>query len=236
VLSIKQDPRQTKVKTTKRPLGRILVDGGFITAHELETALSKQKETNEQIGEILVGMGALDRRELSAVLFIQKSLSSYEDAVKVAAGAPMLLGELLVKAKIITPEELDLALREQNRTGKKLGEILARRGLLLENELETVLAFQRNQQSEVPGSQKLRLGELLAATGQIIRGQLEDVLKLQKVSKKKIGELLVEAGYAEPEQIIHGLMLQQKLVTAALVAALSMSNLIVGVPEAHAGG
>jgi hypothetical protein len=224
MLSLKKDARQMRVSITKRRLGRILFDGGFITARELETALSKQKDTNDQIGEILVGMGALDRKELSAVLSIQKDLSSYEDAVKVAAGVRMLLGELLVKAKRITAEELDLALREQKSTGEKLGEILAHRGLLLENELETVLAFQRGQQSDAPGSEKLRLGELLVTTGQISPEQLVDVLKRQKLSKKKIGELLVEAGYVEPNQIRHGLMLQQKLVTAALVAALSMSK------------
>jgi hypothetical protein len=235
MLSLKKDAHQTRAKITKRRLDRILFDGGFITAHELETALSRQKDTNDQIGEILVGMGALDRRELSAVLSIQKDLSSYEDAVKATAGVRMLLGELLIKANRITAEELDLALREQKSTGEKLGEILVRRGMLLENELETVLAFQRGQQSEAPGSEKLRLGELLVTTGQIRREQLSDVLKRQKVSKKKIGELLIEAGYAEPDQISHCLMLQQKLVTAALVAALSMSNLISIVPEAHAG-
>jgi len=236
MLSVNESAFRTRVRTTKRLLGHILVDGDFITARELETALSRQKDTNDQIGEILVGMGALDRRELSAVLAIQQDLSSYDEAVKVAAGVRMLLGELLVKAKKITPEDLDLALREQNRTGKKLGEILVGRGLLLENELETVLAFQGGQQSAVPGSDKLRLGELLVATGQISREQLEDVLKRQKVSKKKIGELLVEAGFVEYHQISHGLALQQKLVTAALVAALSLSNLIGGVREAHAGG
>jgi len=236
MLSLKKDARQPRVRIIKRRLGRILFDGGFITARELETALSKQKDTNEQIGEILVGMGTLDRRELNAVLSIQKDLSSHEDAVKVAAGVRMLLGELLVKAKRITAEELDLALQEQKSTGEKLGEILVRRGLLPENELETVLAFQRGQQSDAPGSEKLRLGELLVSTGQISREQLEDILKRQKISKKKIGELLVEAGYAEPAQIHRGLILQQKLVTAALVAALSMSNLIGVVQEAHAGG
>lgn len=236
MLSLKKDALQTKVSITKRRLGRILFDGGFINARELETALSRQKDTNDQIGEILVRMGALDRRELSAVLSIQKDLASYDDAVKIAAGVRMLLGELLVKAKRITAEELDLALREQKSTGERLGEILVRQGLLLDNELETALEFQKGQQSDAPGSEKLRLGELLVATGQISREQLADVLKRQKLSKKKIGELLVEAGYAEPDQIHHGLMLQQKLVTAALVAALSMSNIIGVVPKAHAGG
>jgi hypothetical protein len=56
----------------------------------------------------------------------------------------------------------------------------------------------------------------------------------QKISKIKIGELLIEAGYVQPHQIDHGLKLQQKRVTAALVAALSMAN-VVGVQEACAG-
>ena len=235
MLGLKKDASHPRVRMTKRLLGRILVDGGFITAHELETALSRQKDTNDQLGEILVDMGSLDRRELSAVLAIQKDISSYDDAVKVAAGYRMLLGELLIKAKKITAEQLDLALQEQNSTGRKLGEILVHRGLLLENELETVLAFQKSQRSEITVYEKLRLGELLVTTGQISRDQLADVLKRQKVSKKKIGELLVEAGYAEPGHIHHGLMLQEKLVTAAFVAALSMSNLIGAAPKAHAG-
>ena len=235
MLSLKKDTRHKRFKITKRLLGRILVDGDFITVHELETALSRQLDTNDQIGEILVGMGALERRELSAVLAIQKDLSSYNDTVKVAAGVGMLLGELLVKAKKITAEQLNLALREQESTGEKLGEILVRRGLLLGNELETTLAFQEGQRSKAPGSEKLRLGELLVTTGQISREQLADVLNRQKVSNKKIGELLVEAGYAEPDQISYGLILQQKLVSAALAAALSMSYLL-DVPEAHAGG
>ncbi len=232
---IKRGTCLTRTKITKRLLGRILVDGGFITDHELDTALSRQKDTNDQLGEILVGMGALNRRDLNAVLSIQKDLSSYDDAVKVAAGVHMFLGELLIKARKITAEQLDSALKEQKDTGEKLGEIMVHRGILLENELETVLALQRSLYIEVLGSKKLRLGELLIATGQISREQLVNVLKRQEVSKKKIGELLVEAGYADPDQICHGLILQQKLVTAALVAALSLANLVGVVPEAHAG-
>ncbi len=232
--TLQKNRANSHFRITKRLLGKILLDGGFITPGDLESAIQRQKNTNGQLGEILVGIGGLNPIELKAVLSIQKDLSSLDDAVKVGAGVRMLLGELLIKAKKITREQLDVALREQERTGKRLGEILVHQGLLLENELETVLAFQRSQRSEAPGSEKLRLGELLVATGQITREQLEDVLKRQKLSKKKIGELLVEAGYVQPHQIDYGLMLQQKLVTAALIAALSMAS-FVGAHEAHAG-
>ena len=228
--------RPTLLKTTKRLLGTILVEGGFIASHNLDAAIERQKATNDQLGEILVGMGFLHPIELKAVLAIQKDLASPETAVKIGAGVRMLLGELLLKARRITTSQLDTALREQQRTGEKLGEVLVRQGLLLEYELHTVLSFQANQQNRTAGWEKLRLGELLVATGQITREQLEDVLERQKLSKKKIGELLVEAGYLKPEQIDHSLRIQQKLVTAALIAALSMMNLIGAVPEAHAGG
>jgi hypothetical protein len=105
---------------------------------------------------------------------------------------------------------------------------------LKENELNAALAFQRHQRGEAPASDKLRLGEILVATGQVTRDQLEDVLNRQKRSKKKIGDLLIEAGYVQPHQIDRSLRLQQKLVTAALVAALSLSQAMAA-GEAYAG-
>ncbi len=222
------------LRVTKRLLGNILLDGQFVSRQDLQAAIERQKKTNDQLGEILVGMGVLDPVELKAVLSIQRELVSVEDSVKVGAGVRMLLGELLIKAKRLTREQLDIALQEQIQTGEKLGELLLRRGLLMENELLAVLTFQRHQSGEVPAQEKLRIGELLVATEQITRKQLEDVLDKQKLSKKKIGELLIEAGYVQPEQIDHALKLQQKLVTAALVATLSLANMAV-VQEAYAG-
>ncbi len=233
MLSLQKDSLPT-CRATKRMLGKILIDGEFIPASDLEAAVAQQKNTNDQLGDILVRMGVLDPVDLKAVLSIQKDLACFEDAVRAAAGVRLLLGELLIKAKRITQEQLDDALREQQTTGEKLGGVLLRLGLLRENELDAVLAFQRHQCGEAPASDKLRLGELLVATGQVTRDQLEDVLNRQKRSKKKIGDLLIEAGYVQPHQIDRGLRLQQKLVTAALVATLSLSQVIVA-GEAHAG-
>lgn len=60
-------------KSNRRLLGKILVDGGFITAQNLEAALTRQKETNEQLGEALVGMGALNPLDLNVVLSVQRN-------------------------------------------------------------------------------------------------------------------------------------------------------------------
>jgi len=231
---LKEERCVSGFRTTRRLLGSILVDGEFISKRDLEAAVEQQKQTNAQLGETLVRMGVLDPVELKAVLSIQKDLASPESAVKIAAGVRLLLGDLLIKAKRITQAQIDYALMEQRQTGEKLGETLVRLRLLEKHELGTVLSFQRNQGGHAAASEKLRLGELLVATGQVTRQQLEDVLERQRVTRKKIGELLVEAGYVKPHQVAEGLRLQQKLVTAALVAALSMSNLIVA-GEAHSG-
>lgn len=221
----KKDTCNLGCRITKRLLGQVLVDGEFVSHHDLEAAIEQQKQTNEQLGEILVRMGVLNPIELKAVLSVQRDLASPKDAVKTASGVRLLLGELLLKAKRITLQQLDLALKEQQQTGEKLGEVLVRRGLLTKNELNAVLAFQQYQSGEAPASERFRLGEILVATNQITREQLEDVLARQKLSRKKIGELLVEAGYVQPHQVEYGLKLQQKLLTAALLAVLSMSSL-----------
>lgn len=220
-------------RLTKRLIGQILIDGEFVSPKDVAAAVERQRQTNELLGEILVGMGALDSRELIAVLSVQKDFASSEDAVKAAAGIRQLLGELLIRAERIAPHQLDVALNEQKKTGEKLGDILFRMGLLTVKELNAVLAFQQNQGIESRGSERLRLGELLVATRHISNEQLEDALVKQKISKKKIGEVLVEAGYAEPHHIEFGLNLQRKLVTAALIAALSFAS-TEGADVAHA--
>jgi type IV pilus assembly protein PilB len=52
------------------------------------------------------------------------------------------LGQILVESGAITPEKLDLALREQKQTGEKLGVMLQRLGICTEREIARVLASQ----------------------------------------------------------------------------------------------
>jgi hypothetical protein len=214
---------QIKRNLIKRRLGQILTDGEFISHEDLQRALEDQVHTNELLGDILVRMCILDPVDLKAVLSISRDLSSLEKAVKIAAGVRKNLGELLLQAKRITPQQLEQALHEQRQTGERLGEVFVRLGFITRNELDAVLTFQEHQNKKIPGG--LRIGELMVATGQITREQLKDSLTRQELSKKKLGDILVEAGYIKPEQISHGLNLQEKLLTAALAAVLSLAPL-----------
>lgn len=208
-----------KHKHNKRFIGQILIDGGFLPPQNIEAALEEQKNTNELLGQVLVRMNILDPADIRAALSIQEHLDRVEDAVKLAAGVRRLLGDLLVQAGRITNEQLEHAIAEQKRSGGKLGEVLVRQGLLTEQELRGVLDFQRNQGRAAPGP--LKLGEILVSSGTISRSQLDDALRKQTVSRKKLGEVLIEEGYAGPRHIKHGIHLQQMLMTAALVALLA---------------
>jgi hypothetical protein len=206
-----------------RLIGRILTDGEFIRYRDLELALEEQKKTNRMLGETLVHMGLLDPMDLRAVLSVNEHLADLKGAIVLAAGVRSLLGDLLVRARHITAEQLELALLVQKRTGERLGEISIRLGLITDSELDAVLQFQQNQEIEGQAPGRLRIGELLVKTGRISRSQLEDALSQQRLSKKKIGEILVDAGYISRPQLSHGLSLQRKLITAALAAVLSLA-------------
>ena len=52
------------------------------------------------------------------------------------------LGELLLKAQLITQQQLDKALDEQRTTGGKLGEILQRLGYVTEDDIIECLSHQ----------------------------------------------------------------------------------------------
>jgi len=204
----------------KRHFGRILLDGRFLSRRTLDSALEEQKRTNELLGQVLVRKGILKELDIRLPLLLQKHLSSLADAVMTAAGDRQPLGELLVRSGYITARQLNSAISEQKRSGEKLGEVFIRLDMLTEGQLNALLDYQFRQQANVDSP--LRLGELLVATGQITREQLDQALLRQSASHKKIGEVLVEAGYVRPMSIRRGIRLQKMLTNAALAAIISL--------------
>jgi hypothetical protein len=209
---------------TKRLLGTILVDGGFVVSEDVERALEDQIRSNQLLGEILVRMGVIDKVDLEVVLSIQRDLVSLEEALKLAGGVKQLLGDLLVQARRITPDQIEHALKEQQRTGEKLEEIFVRLEIISKQELEGLLAFQQHQ-SDPERAIRLRVGQILVDSRKITHEQLHYALRKQQLSPhKKLGEVLVEEGYVTHEEVSRGLRLQRKLLTAALVAILSLCS------------
>jgi hypothetical protein len=132
-----------------------------------------------------------------------------------------MLGDLLVQAGHLPGDKLEQALAEQKRSGGKLGEILVRMGLLNERQLITVLDYQQNQAEGKNSPGPLKLGEIMLSSGYISRQQLDEALHWQTFSKKKLGEVLVDGGFAQPHHVKHGVRLQQMLLTAVLATLLT---------------
>lgn len=214
-------------KQRKRLLGQILLDGGFLSRRDLELALAEQRHTNDLLGQILVRMGVLDEAEIQAALSVQERISNLEDATKSAAGMRQMLGTLLIMAGRITNDQLEHAIAEQKASGEKLGEVLIRQGLLKEEQLHHFLTYQQKQSDGKRLSNPFRIGEILVTTGYITRQQLDDALLKQASSAKKLGEVLIEEGYIAPHSVTHGIHLQNKLITAALMAIISFSGLSI---------
>lgn len=209
----------------RRPLGQILSDGGLVSKGQLKQALEEQKHTNELLGQVLVRMGIIEPGDLNAALSVQEHLGSLQHAVSLAAGVRQMLGSLLIHAGKISAEQLEHAIAEQQKSGEKLGEVCVRLGLISDRQLEGLLSFQSNQCLKDQQVSPLRLGELLVCAGQISRAQLDDALQKQVGSRKKLGEVLIEEGYARSSQIMHGMRLQHLLMTASLAAVLSLATL-----------
>jgi mannitol/fructose-specific phosphotransferase system IIA component (Ntr-type) len=213
-----------------RYIGQILVDGGLVSCRDLEMALDEQRHTNELLGQVLTRMGIVDPADLKVALSVQEHLVSLEDAVKAAAGVRQMLGAMLLQAGQISEEQLEEAIAEQKEGGKMLGEIFVRRGYLTERQLNALLDFQKGQGDVCSTASPLRLGDILVSSGYLTREQLDSALGKQSVSRKKLGEVLLEEGYVQPQQIKHGITLQQKLLTAILVGILALA----AVPDAEA--
>lgn len=196
-------------RSEKVRLGEILIQRKLITQEQLKSALDEQK-----CPECKPGRGQVNDDYITE-----------EEIVNAAAGPRERLGELLIHANRITPEQCRDALVEQQRSGDKLGDILIRKGWVGPNEIAAVLAFQFRQGSDALTPSPLKLGTILLAGGCITNEQLQDAVARQRVSGKKIGEVLVEAGYTQPHQIEKGLSTQQKLIRAALITLLALASL-----------
>jgi hypothetical protein len=220
----------TSETTAGRYLGQILVDGGFLSCHDLELALREQRHTNELLGQVLTRMGVLEPTDLKAALSVQEHLVNLAQAVKIAAGVRQMLGALLLQAGRISEHQLEQAIAEQKQSGERLGEVFMRLGFLTDRQLDALLDFQEGQGGQKQTASPLRLGDILVSAGYITREQLDLALRKQAISRKRLGEVLIEEGYAQPRHVKHGIRLQQKLLTSVLVAILSFA----ATPDAEA--
>jgi hypothetical protein len=137
------------------------------------------------------------------------------------------LGALLADEGLLTPTELELALDEQRRTGRLLGQIVVDRGYVSAFSLARVLSAQHGVDlrkpeepepelhlAEVPTTWR-PLGRLLVEKGLITKSQLADALLAQS-DKRGLGEILVERGLISGADLARTLGEQHGLAPGSL--------------------
>jgi hypothetical protein len=117
---------------TMLPLGQQLLRAGLLTQAQLAQALREQQQTHLKFGEICLERGWV----------------APEDLYRFMGSQCLGLGELLVMRGALKFDQLRIALSQQRRFGRKLGEILLWRGWIQPELLEEVLQQQRQLHSE----------------------------------------------------------------------------------------
>jgi len=171
---------------------------------------------------LLSTLGVIVPKSLIADFNIEKYLEQLDQSLTLTARERECLDELLHVAERITSEQLEDAIAEQKRDGRKLEEILIEKHLLTQSERDVVLEFQRNHGGAALVSGELALGNILVTSGQVTRSQLRNALRRQEVTGRRIGEELIEAGHVSQSQVETGLRLQRKLIISALIVAVGL--------------
>ena len=111
-------------------LGELLVEEKLITREQLDEALRVQGtlRTYIPLGQVLLMRGCLTRSQLTSLMRRHRKRAR--------------LGELLVSAKRLTPEQLEIALTRQQRTRQPLGHTLISLGFVTEETMREALCAQ----------------------------------------------------------------------------------------------
>jgi len=119
------------------PLGQQLLRAGLITQGQLAQALREQRENFMKFGEV-----CLIHRWITI-----------EDLYRHTASHLLSLGEILIALNYIDIDQLKLALSQQRRFGRKLGEILLWKSWVTEEHLTYALRVQQHlRQAATPNA------------------------------------------------------------------------------------
>ncbi|MVB09928.1 Glycosyltransferase like family 2 [Caprobacter fermentans] len=169
-------------------LGDRLVQAGYITDEQLDTAVELQKRDGGLLGDCLIRYGYLTAYQLSDFIY-QNQFSR--------------LGELLIQDRKITRDQLEKALDYQKQNGGRIGSICVHLGLLSQDSLEQTL--QKHSRD------KGRLGDILLRDGILTQEQLNNALNMQRRSGGRLGDILLFLRYVDQETLCRELANQFEL-------------------------
>ncbi len=119
-------------------------------------------------------------------------------------------GDLLIELNLVTPSQVEEALKLQPLTGHRIGEALLSLGYLTRSQIQRSLAVAIARGENVL-LDRPPLGEILVGLQFISEEQLKAGLERQRRDPRKLGEILVHEGFATDQQIFEALGVQSRM-------------------------
>lgn len=125
-------------------LGRIAVEMGLAKASQVEECIRLQQKTRRPLGLLLVEKGYIKPEHLDRILEEQSRRLSIVDPLTQRRKEAALFGKLAVREGYVTSEAMNECLALQAREGetRTLGEILVERGYLTGRQVQELLGKQ----------------------------------------------------------------------------------------------
>jgi len=132
----------------------------------------------------------------------------------------MALGQVLVQLGLVQVQDVERALQHSLTSGKRLGESLVELGRASEADIDQALRLKRalatasaspaHKGKRPSAVQSILLGEILVHLGKIDRKALTEALDLQRKQGLRLGDALVELGWASWSDVAEGLRAQEE--------------------------
>ena len=136
------------------------------------------------------------------------------------------LGDILIANHLITPQDLEAALKEQKEKGGFLGQILINKGLVSPADVSRAL-----QEISTDIKERTELGQTLVSDKTITDDQLRLALERQKNTRQNLDDILIELGFVTADQVAESLSRYLGLPFVRLADYTIQQELLPLIPE-----
>ena len=170
--------------------------------------LQMMSDPEPPLSQVAIKQGYLQPEDVKAVLAHQQKLQRRFGA------EASLFGQIAVSLGLITREQVGLCVAKQRSDGfrRKLGEVCVDLGFLEPADVQRILSQQDQVKRQMAAEMPL-FGRVAVDMGLLKREQLEICVaqQLGEGSVRRIGELCVENGFLQPDQVKRVLARQREL-------------------------
>jgi len=141
-------------------------------------------------------------------------------------------GDELVRQEVLTREELDAIMEEEEASGVPWYRQLLQKEIISVGALEDLFRYEYHSQAK--RRQDESIGATLVKMGEITKEDLKEALAEQKRTGRLLGKILLDSEIVGPEALTKALAKQHKLEYAALSKVRSRAQALDAVPESVA--